>query len=109
MFTRSVGSAVGIAIFGSIVNTTLANQFKNPPAELAGKLPHSVNSATLAFSGARRDPAVAEYTRHALYLATHRVFWALVVAAVLGMLTQLLMPKKTEQLVFPEDAVSLCR
>jgi hypothetical protein len=37
-------------------------------------------------------------------VATHRIFWALVVAAVLGMLTELLMPKKTEQLVFPEDA-----
>src|SRR5205807_6799843 len=92
-----------IAIFGSIVNTTLANQFAHPPASLAGKLPHSVNAATLAFSGSRTDPAVAEYTRHALYLATHRVFWALVVVAVIGLLTELLMPKKTEQLVFAED------
>ena len=106
MFTRSVGSAVGIAIFGSIVNTTLANQFAHPPAALAGKLPHSVNSATLAFSGSRTDPAVAEYTRHALYLATHRVFWALVVVAVIGLLTQFLMPKRADQLVFAEDSTA---
>ncbi|MEN3273663.1 MAG: hypothetical protein V7636_2424 [Actinomycetota bacterium] len=105
MFTRSVGSAVGIAVFGSIANTTLANKFAHPPASLAGKLPHTVNSATLAFGGGgRRDPAVVAYTRDALYVATHSIFWALVVAAVLGMLTELLMPKKTEQLVFPEDA-----
>jgi len=104
MFMRSVGSAVGVAVFGSIVNTTLAHQFRNPPPELAGKLPHSVNSATIAFSNGGHDPAVKAYTRHSLYLATHRVFWALVVAAVIGLLTQLLMPKKTEQLVFEEDA-----
>jgi len=104
MFMRSVGSAVGVAVFGSIVNTTLAHQFRNPPPQLAGKLPHSVNSATIAFSNGGHDLAVKAYTRHSLYLATHRVFWALVVAAVIGLLTQLLMPKKTEQLVFEEDA-----
>ena len=103
MFTRSVGSAVGVAVFGSIANTTLAEKFRHPPAALAGRLPHSVNSATLAFSNGRRDPAVVAYTRDALYTATHRIFWALVVAAVLGMLTQLLMPRRTETLVFPED------
>jgi MFS family permease len=104
MFTRSVGSAVGVAVFGSIANTTLADRFAHPPASLAGKLPHTVNAATIAFSGkGRRDPAVVAYTRDALYAATHRIFWALAVAAVLGMLTQLLMPKKTEPLVFAED------
>ena len=108
MFSRSVGSAVGVAVFGSIVNTTLANRFAHPPPALAGKLPHTVNAATLAFGRGtgRRDPAVVAYTRDALYAATHRVFWALVVVAVLGLLLQLLMPKKTEQLVFAEDSAA---
>jgi len=104
MFTRSVGSAVGVAVFGSIANTTLAEKFRHPPAALVARLPHSVNSATLAFSHRAGDRAVAAYTRHALYLATHRIFWALVVAAVFGMLLQMLMPKKAEPLVFAEDA-----
>jgi EmrB/QacA subfamily drug resistance transporter len=104
MFTRSLGSAVGVAVFGSIANTTLAAKFRHPPAAIADKLPHSVNAATLAFThGAHRDPAVDAYTRHALYLATHRIFWALVVASVFGLVTQLLLPAKVEQLVFPED------
>ena len=106
MFTRTMGSAVGIAVFGSIANTTLADRFRHPPPELAGKLPHSVNSATLAFSRGHRDPAVVAYTRHALYAATHRIFWALVVAAVLGLLTQLLMPGRTEPLEFAEDGAA---
>jgi hypothetical protein len=102
MFTRSLGSAVGVAVFGSIANTTLADRFRHAPAAVAGHL-HSVNSATLAFGGRDRDPAVAAYIRHSLYLATHRIFWGLVVAAVFGLVTLLLMPRKTQQLAFADD------
>ena len=104
MFTRSLGSAVGVAVFGSIANTTLADRFRHPPASLAGKLPHTVDTATIAFAhGTRRDPQVVAYTRHALFSATHRIFWALVVAALLGLVTQLLLPRKVQSLVFPDD------
>jgi hypothetical protein len=102
MFTRSLGSALGVAVFGSIANTTLATQFRHAPPGIASHL-RSVNSATLAFSGKAKDPRVAAYTRHALYLATHRIFWALVVAAVFGLVTQLILPRRTEQLRFPDD------
>jgi EmrB/QacA subfamily drug resistance transporter len=102
MFTRSLGSAVGVAVFGSIANTTLATEFRHAPKDIAGQL-HSVNSATIAFSGKTADPRVAAYTRHALYLATHRIFWALVVAAAFGAVTQLILPRRTKMLVFPGD------
>jgi hypothetical protein len=99
MFTRSLGSAVGVAVFGSIANTTLATQFRNAPPGIASHL----HSATLAFSGKTADPKVAAYIRHALYLATHRIFWALVVAAVFGLVTQLILPRRTQMLRFPDD------
>lgn len=104
MFTRSLGSAVGVAVFGSIANTTLATFFRRPPAALAGKLPRSLDTASIAFNhGPHRAGLVATYTRHALYVATHRVFWALAITAILGMLTQLLLPRKVHPLVFPDD------
>ena len=103
MFMRSLGSSVGIAIFGSIANTTLAAKFHHPPADLAGKLPHSVDTASLAFSGRSHDQRVVEFTRHALYAATHRIFWGLVIAAVIGMLLQLLLPRRVRPLVFADD------
>jgi hypothetical protein len=65
-------------------------------------VPHSVDGASIAFSG-HRDAAVHEYIRHSLYLATHRIFWALVVASVIGLLTQLLLPRRVHPLVFPDD------
>ena len=102
MFMRSLGSAVGVAVFGSIANTTLAHQLSNPPPELADRMPQSVDSTSIAFSG-HQDPAVHDYIRHSLYLATHRIFWALVVAAVIGLLTQLLLPRKVHPLVFSDE------
>jgi EmrB/QacA subfamily drug resistance transporter len=102
MFMRSLGSAVGVAVFGSIANSTLAHQLSSPPPALAGRVPKSVDSASIAFSG-HHDPVVHAYIRHSLYLATHRIFWALVVAAVLGLLTQLLLPRRVQPLVFPDD------
>jgi MFS family permease len=105
MFTRSLGSAVGVAVFGSIANTTLADRFRHAPAGVAGQL-RSVNSATLAFDGKARDLRVAAYIRHSLYLATHRIFWALVVVSVLGLLTQLLIPRRTRQIAFPDDGAA---
>src|SRR5579884_872038 len=102
LFMRSIGSAVGVAIFGSIANTTLAHRFDHPPAPLRGKLPSSVDAAALSFSHRPRPPAVVDYTRAALYSATHWIFWALVAAAVLGLAAQLAMPRRAEQLVFAD-------
>jgi EmrB/QacA subfamily drug resistance transporter len=106
MFSRSIGSAVGIAVFGSIANTTLADWFRNPPRQLAHKLPDSVDTASLAFSGKSHDPQVVEYTRSALYAATHNVFIALLVVAVLGLFMQFLLPHRVRPLVFADDVVA---
>jgi EmrB/QacA subfamily drug resistance transporter len=103
MFCRSVGSALGIAVLGSIANTTLGDWFRNPPSELSGRLPHSVDTATLAFSGKSDDVAVVQYTQDALYAAMHNVFLALLVVAVLGLVMQLLLPRRFRPIVFADD------
>jgi hypothetical protein len=98
LFMRSIGSAVGVAVLGSIANTTLADRFRNPPPELQGKLPASVNAATLSFTHADRSDAVVAYTRSSLYGATHSIFWALVVAGLFALVAQSLLPRRAEQL-----------
>jgi EmrB/QacA subfamily drug resistance transporter len=102
LFMRSIGSAVGVAIFGSIANTTLAHRFAHPPAALRGQLPSSVDAAALSFSHQGRSPAVVAYTRSSLFSATHWIFAALVLAAVLGLVAQLVLPRKLEELVFAD-------
>ncbi|WP_245737007.1 MDR family MFS transporter [Micromonospora pattaloongensis] len=104
MFSRSLGSAVGAAVFGAIANATLAARFADPPAGLAGRMPDSADTSNLLVGGdaGGAEPAVADYLRHALYDATHHVFLALVVVAVLGVGALLLMPRRAEPLRFDD-------
>jgi MFS family permease len=99
LFSRSLGSAVGAAVFGAIANATLASRFASPPAEVAGKLPPSVDATSLVLGG-HTDSPVATFVRGALADATHYVFLGLLAVAVLSVGALLLMPRKTEQLEF---------
>jgi EmrB/QacA subfamily drug resistance transporter len=106
MFTRSLGSAVGVAIFGGIANTTLASRFRHAPPSLHLGT-HSVDTASLAFGHhGQRSAAATAYVRHSLYLASHRVFWGLVVAASIGLVMQFLLPRRVRPLVFADDPVA---
>jgi EmrB/QacA subfamily drug resistance transporter len=102
MFSRSLGSAVGAAVFGAIANASLAASYAHPPAAVAGKLSGSVNATSLTFGPAPESelPAVSRFLRDSLYLATHHVFLALVVLAVLGVGALLLMPRRSAPLTF---------
>ena len=102
MFCRSIGSAVGAAVLGAVSNATLADRFAHPPASVAGQLPGSVDATSLVLGGQSPSgqPAVTSFIRAALYDATHIVFLALVVVAVLSLAALLLMPRRTEQLTF---------
>jgi EmrB/QacA subfamily drug resistance transporter len=79
MFLRTLGSAVGVAVFGSIANTTLRGE-------------------TPTFSGPHRTSSAL------LWPAVHHVFWALVGAAALGLVGQLLLPRRAAPLRFDEPA-----
>jgi hypothetical protein len=102
MFCRSMGSAVGAAVFGAIANATLADRLSHPPAALAGRLPRSVDatSAVLGVRGPAEHSAVSDFIRVALYDASHNVFISLVVVAVLLGVAILVMPRRTVPLDF---------
>jgi predicted MFS family arabinose efflux permease len=104
LFTRMLGSAVGAAVFGSVANSTLASWFGRAPAPLRGRLP-SVNAAGDLLGGAagRAHDAVAAYVREGLDLASHRVFHALAVVAVLGLGAVLVAPRRYRSLRFDGD------
>jgi EmrB/QacA subfamily drug resistance transporter len=104
MFSRSMGSAVGVAVFGAIANATLADRFAHPPAAVAGHLPSSADATSLVLGG-HTDPAspTAAFVRAALYDASHHVFLVMLAISVLTVLALLLMPRRTTQLTFPAD------
>jgi EmrB/QacA subfamily drug resistance transporter len=103
MFSRSIGSAVGAAVFGAIANSTLSARFAHPPAAVSAALGgRGVDATSLVLGGKlpTGDSGVASFIRDALYAAAHHVFLALVVVSALAAAALLLMPHRTEELVF---------
>jgi MFS family permease len=102
MFCRSIGSAVGVAVFGAIANATLANRFAHPPAAVAGHLPRDVDATSLVLTSSGDAPrsAAASFVRGALFDGTHAVFLALLVVAAVMVGALLWMPRRAEPLLF---------
>jgi EmrB/QacA subfamily drug resistance transporter len=100
MFSRSLGSAIGAAVFGAIANGTLSDRFAHPPAALAGRLPKSVDATSLVITGhgEKGSPAETGFVRDALYDASHHVFLGVAVAGVLTVAAVLLMPRRAQPL-----------
>jgi EmrB/QacA subfamily drug resistance transporter len=105
MFSRSMGSAVGAAVFGAIANATLNSRLAHPPAAVAKALGgNGVDVTGLVLGGhlPTGDPGAAAFVRDALYAAAHHVFTGLVVVAVLGACALALIPRRTTELVFDD-------
>lgn len=98
MFFRSIGSAVGAAVFGAIANTTLDRRFAAAPAGVRERLTGGADATGVVLRAKDTPPAVLEYARGSLYAATHHVFVAVACVAVLGVGALLLMPRRTEPL-----------
>jgi MFS family permease len=100
MFSRSLGSAVGAAMFGAIANATLADRFAHPPAGVAADLPSGVDATSVVLEGSGEVTPTTAFVRDALADATHHVFLAMLVVGVLSVFALLLMPRRTEELKF---------
>ena len=98
MFFRSIGSAVGVAVFGAIANTTLDRRFAAAPAGVRERLGGGADATDVVLKAKDTPPAVLAYARDSLYAATHHVFIAVACVAVLGVGALLLMPRRTEPL-----------
>ncbi|WP_106583576.1 MFS transporter [Murinocardiopsis flavida] len=83
MFSRSVGSAVGAAVFGAVANSTLSTWFAGAPERIRGALPQGVDEAGAVLARAD-DPEVLRYVQEGLTLATHRVFLGLLVVSAVA-------------------------
>jgi MFS family permease len=88
-FTRQLGGAIGVAIAGSVMLTTLTNRLEEAfgSGVNASELLTPTDSSTPLSGSAKAS--VAEAFSDAL----HRTFWVAVVVVVLGLLCTLLMPR----------------
>jgi hypothetical protein len=98
MFSRSIGSAVGAAVFGAIANTTLDRRYADAPPDIRPALAAGTDATSIVLKGDSASPAVTEYVRTSLYAATHNVFLALAVVGVCSVAVLLLIPRHIEEL-----------
>ena len=104
MFARQLGQTIGAAILGSVANAVLANWLTHAPANLAGQLPQTIDITSQTSSPTQHlSSAVTAYVKDGLYLASHSVFLALGVFALVGIVALLLTPDNFKPLHFPED------
>jgi MFS family permease len=100
MFMRQLGSTLGVAVYGTLVNAALAFAFLHPPAALAGHLPHNLSAASLALGGgvSRLPAEVLGYVKTALNSGIHRVFVGVLMVAIVIFLVEWFLPKNAEPL-----------
>ncbi len=99
MFTRQLGSTLGVAAYGTLVNAALAHAFLHPPGSVAKHLPHNLNAASLAIGGVPNLPRQAlRFVQHALAHGIHRVFVGVFIVAGLTFVVEWLLPKSAESL-----------
>jgi hypothetical protein len=96
MFTRTLGSTVGVAVFGTLVNSFMLDWFMDAPRSVARRLPKGLDVAALSSgSRARGIPApVLAYMRQGLYLGIRHIFWALLLVSLFALVVEWFLPKE---------------
>jgi MFS family permease len=99
MFARSVGSALGAAVFGLVANAVLVRWFAGAPDGIRAQLPATLDDASKLLAGGGHAPApVLEFVRTGMYEAVHSVLWLFAGITVLALATLLWTPSKFEEL-----------
>jgi multidrug resistance protein len=95
LFARSLGSALGAALFGALANTSLAGHLAQAPPAVAAALPDGLDAATLALGGQVRAASAqaVEFVRDGLAGATHQVMIALVLVTLVQVLLVAAIPR----------------
>jgi EmrB/QacA subfamily drug resistance transporter len=94
MFGRFLGQSLGAAVFGAIVNSTLQHHLDTASAGVSRGLPGSVDAIEPTVERDAGPAAVLDYLRHALDAATHNVYLALTLVAVLALVVLLICPRR---------------
>lgn len=89
-FTRTIGQTVGIAIFGTLFNRSLANYMST---HFRGVMPGgNMNNFLNASALAKMPPAVIKAIQESLAHALHSVFLLVIVFAILSLLATFFLP-----------------
>lgn len=93
MFCRYFGQSLGAALLAVIFNRIIANKMELAPSHLLAELP-SVNKVVDALQSKASSSELVLFLREAFFAATHSVYIALTIVAVLTLVILLLTPAR---------------
>ncbi len=95
LFTRMLGSTVGVAAFGSVLNGSLSAWLSRTPVALRGHIPATLGATTFVLG---KTPGISSqavaFIRQGLYLGVHRMFLATAGAALLLLAFTFMVPRR---------------
>ena len=94
MFCRYLGQSLGAAIFGAIFNSSLNARLRAAPPQLRAHLPGSVSGVSAAIGRTSGLGPALGYLRSAISTATHDVYAALVICAVVTIAVIAIIPRR---------------
>lgn len=105
LFTRMLGSTVGVAAFGSILNGSLSTWLARTPASLRGHIPTTLGATSFVLGKTPGvSPQAVAFIRQGLYVGVHRMFLATAGAGLLLLLFTLMVPRRLSSLALEDDA-----
>ncbi len=98
LFSRSLGSAIGAAIFGAIANASISGRLARLPSGLVLSSPVNVDSLNLALTRSNGDLKTKAFAQSAIFQATHDVLLTSTGVAVLILVAIWFLPAKVKAL-----------
>ncbi|HRP55899.1 MDR family MFS transporter [Agriterribacter sp.] len=93
MFSRYFGQTLGAAIFAAVFNSVLLSSLHKAPALIAPKLPPP-NQVIETLQSKNSSPQIQSFLRQIFHSATHYVYIALLITAVITLVIILFTPAK---------------
>lgn len=94
MFSRFLGQSLGIAVFGTLFNGSLATQLAKAPNELRARLPQDIDDVVVSLQQSNLPADIALYLRHSVFDAIYGLYIGLAVVALLVMIIVAISPRE---------------
>ena len=94
MFSRFLGQSLGIAVFGTLFNGSLAAQLVKAPSELRARLPQDIDNVVISLQQSDLATDVALYLRHSVFDAIYGLYMGLAVVAALVFMVVVMSPRE---------------
>jgi MFS family permease len=94
MFARTLGSALGTAVFGALFNNSISRRLHDAPAALRSALPDSVRSIS---TSSIHDARAQAYLSDAIASGAHRVFVGVAILGGVGLLASSMMLRRPHE------------